>query len=181
MLRNGSINAIVSPSETETGNGSGLPNSSDLPALPDGATITASSPGRITWERIQPVQDWLVVRADEKPETAEVSAPRMARPTGQRDMQGRPIFIVEQNAEERAPLWSGRVLARGPGLTTITRCLDGDRMGFAPKLCTSGQRVFYWGEPPWLQRWNWETTIEGEREMLIREYPCVASVIEEAA
>ena len=154
-----------------------------MPARPEGAEVAVSTLG--PWstgahERVQPVQDWMTVRLDEKPEQAD--APTVLAPVRKLHRGGgqppKPIYLQERAPEETYDMWSGTCLRRGPGLTTITRCLDGDRMGQAPHMVEPGDRFFLSGAPPFVERlYDYRPLWEAGQVVLAREYPCVLARI----
>lgn len=172
LTRDGSICAIVAPEPTDPNRQRGLDaGAAGVPKRPKGG-VPVSRSGHLTAERITPVQDWLMVLPDRREEEVSTSPSRKKAIYGAR---GKVLKMVEDNPEGRYDLWSAAVLARGPGLTTLTRCLDGDRIGRAPHLCEPGDRILYCGEPPWLQPLEELDPISAGAPMLIREHICVVS------
>ena len=88
------------------------------------------------------------------------------------ELQGRALLIPTNESQiQLSERWTGRVEARGPGLLTVVRCLDGDRATIAPKLCEVGDRIMYTTEFPLLSL----PGVNGYA--LVRERPCLAGVL----
>lgn len=148
--------------------------------------------------RLKLVQDWLLIRNDRPqgihnfrmPTPAE-RAGRLLKRVGRTDQamararehvarqlnadphtRGRVLVLPTAGSQvQLAERWTGRVLARGPGLLTVTRCLDGDRMGETEPRCKVGDRVLYTTEFPFLSL----PGVNGHA--LVREVPCLAGVL----
>lgn len=182
LLREGSVNAIIEPEQPSPAEQRGLDSgAAGVPPRPAGAEVPVSRlRGRLTASRLRPVIDWLAISLDARAEVLD-PAPRgrVLAPVKKRyAANGRAVCVVEHEPEERADTWSGSVLARGPGLLTVVRCLDGDRMTVAPRLCEVGDRVLAAWTPPWVQILDpFKPQVHPGDELLIREYPCVCAVL----
>jgi hypothetical protein len=146
-----------------------------LPPRPPGAEHPVSRVGdQLDWRTLHPVQDWLIVRADRKQEEVD-PAYSVSHPTGRKlyGANGKarvvPLKVPGESPEE-SDLWSATVLARGEGLLTITRCLDGDRVGRAPRLAEVGDRILIRAEHPWAAGIDELTPLSMAAELLVREY-----------
>lgn len=183
LIREGSVCSLVEPGRVSPDRQRALDaGAGGVPARPDGSLVPVSRRGAMCWDRLLPVQDWLVVRMDERQEQTDMLVPvkQFHRANG----RSKPVFIHEKEPEEKYDLWSGEVLRRGPGLVTVTRCLDGDRMGEAPRIAEEGGRVLFAATHPHAapiydehmvgSAGAWQ--VQGEhREFLMREYPCVCA------
>lgn len=186
LMRAGSVCAIVAPTNTNEGDQRSLDaGTGGLPARPKGGPPVSRSGGRITATRLTPVGGWIVVRLDER--LAMVATNRgwigldpeklkRKRAAGRLHRANGSVHVVQYEPEEREDCWTGEVVARGEGLLTVVRCLDGDRMTRAPKLCDVGDRVIWSGNPPYVLKLNDLDLIE-EAEWLVQEHPCVMGVV----
>lgn len=87
-------------------------------------------------------------------------------------LAGRVLVLPTQGSQVHlAERWTGTVLARGPGLLGMIRCLDGDRVNRAATRCAVGDRVLYTTEFPLLSL----PGVNGHA--LVREVPCLAGVL----
>lgn len=172
LIRDGSVIATVA--------GAGEDEDSDAELPPPNGPVPVSIRGRYDvpgWaDRLEPVQDWLLVRMDERQSEHVVrSGPRLV------DLSGRPLRIhlgPDRDQERREDTWTVQVLKRGPGLNTITRCLDGDRLGRAPHIVKVGDRAIAKGTAPNAQPIDMDEEWSAPgRVLMLREYPCIRGVI----
>jgi co-chaperonin GroES (HSP10) len=174
LIRDGSVCATVDPIE---------PTDEDLPPAPSRVPVShrGSTEGAAWTDRLRPVQDWLLVRMDDRATELEVrrgGAPLVG-------LDGRPLKLQlgpDRDQQQREDTWTVEVLRRGPGLTTITRCIDGDRLNHAPHLVEVGERALAAGTAPNVQpvAMDEQWSAPG-MTVLMREYPCILGVVERAA
>jgi co-chaperonin GroES (HSP10) len=157
-----------------------------LPPAPGPVPVTHRGPmDDPTWAgRVAPVQDWLLVRMDDKRQEDVVYSDR-ARRVPLYGPDGRPVTIhrgPDRDQQQNEETWTVTVLRRGPGLTTITRCIDGDRLSVAPKIVDVGDRLMVAGTRPHAQPINAESEWYATgATILLREYECIWGVVERAA
>ena len=160
LVRDGSVLAIIDP-----------PNAGQPSAWPEFVDDAEK-----VIPRLQLVQDWLLVHND-RPQSeysaglSEVKRTRFAG-RGAR-INGRRVILTPTSGSQiqGSERWTGTVVRRGPGLLTITRCLDGDRVGTARHLCEEGDRVLYTTAFPLM-------SIPGvDGYALVRERPCLEAVL----
>lgn len=191
IMRAGSVCAVVKPTPTTEGEQRALDaGAGGLPARPKGGPPVSRAGGRITGARLTPTDGWLVVRLDARltmvplrsggwagmsTERIERAVERAKQPK-LKDRNGRSLHLVEREPEEREDSWTGRVVARGDGVLTVVRCLDGDRMTHAPRLCEVGDRILWAGSPPYVLKLNDLDGLE-EAEWLVLEHACVIGVL----
>lgn len=173
LLKDGSVCGIIDTPAVSEGEQRALDaGAAGTPPRPDGGFPVSRLRGDIQWEQITPVQDWLVVKADVAPDRVDSPSRVLTDP------RGKVLHVVETDPQERYELWSGTVLRQGGGLLSMTRCLDGDRVGRVPHICNVGDRVFFAGQPPWTQSIGAEWKgIPAGGAFLMREDPCVMGVI----
>lgn len=183
LLRDGSVCAIVEPWD-DPARGKALDaGAAGVPARPAGSSIPVSRAGKLSPERLRPVQDWMVVRSDLMPETADPAPPpvssEIARPTKLLHFPGKgsngkgkakPVYLKEDEPADVYEMWSGVVLSRGEGLLTITRCLDGDKIGRAPRLVEVGDRCLFAVGRPFCEQIDPIRAFRPGQEFLMREY-----------
>ncbi|MEK9725007.1 MAG: hypothetical protein VW405_16195 [Rhodospirillaceae bacterium] len=191
LMRAGSVCAIVKPDAVTEDEQRALDaGEAELPARPKGGPPVSRAGGRITAKRLLPVGGWIVVKLDQRLTMVPMRTQGGAfagylpinpeklerRPAGKLHRANGAVHLVESEPEEREDSWTGTVLARGEGILTVVRCLDGDRMTRAPKLCEVGDRIVWSGGPPWVLKLNDLDLIE-EAEWLVREDTCVVARI----
>ncbi len=153
LMRDGSLCGIVLDLvSTDPGHQRALDaGAAGLPARPAGSEIPVTACGELTAERIAPFQDWMVLQPDLPATTFSPSGRKVRGPNG------RPILRPEtapMGSPEAEELWGCTILRRGPGLVSITRCLDGDRINAVPeenRIAKVGGRVLVNCEPPYAQ------------------------------
>lgn len=189
LLRDGSLNAIVEAWDDPADPKALDAGAAGLPARPEGSSIPVTRAGRLSPERLRPVQDWMVVRADAKPEMADASplpsppaSDDLARPAKLLHLPGRNgkgqakrvepkrVHLQETEPAETYEMWSGTVLSRGDGLMAVTRCLDGDRVGTAPRLVEVGDRCLFAVARPFCEQIDPIRAFRPGSEFLMREY-----------
>lgn len=190
LVRDGSLCAKILPWEDPIPGKTLDAGGGGVPARPEGSSVPVSRAGRLAPERLQPVQDWMVVRSDAKPETADpgpLPAPQsaeLARPAkflhlpgkgangkgNAKRIEQKRVHLQETEPEETYEMWSGTCLARGDGLMTVTRCLDGDRVGTAPRLAEVGDRFLFAVGRPFCEHIDPIRGFRPGQEMLMREY-----------
>lgn len=152
VIRDGSIIATIDDG----------PPGSVWPAFED-------APERII-PRVRFAQDWVCIRMDRpasrthdlrpvpslavarKLTPSELAAGR-GRDKNGKHQRGTPMAleipeIARKGEAERGDHWTGTVVARGPGLMSVVRCLDGDRVTVADPLCAVGDRIGVTNEFP---------------------------------
>jgi len=189
LLRDGSVCAVIESQPVDPARQRALDaGAAGVPARPEGSSVPVSRAGTLSPERLRPVQDWMVVRADLMPEAADpgpVQAPaEVAQPAKFLHLPGkgkggkakaRPIppkrvLLREREPEEAYEMWSGTILSRGEGLLTVTRCLDGDRVGRAPRLAEVGSRCLFSVARPFCEQIDPIRGFRPGSEFLMREY-----------
>lgn len=176
LIRDGSVCATVGHEPVGEHERRAL-DSGDAGLPPRPGDVPVSRCGPMAWERLEPVQDWLVMRADMRPEVVDAAPRGVLRPARKlHRANGSAKLLLEEKAPvERYDLWSGTVLKRGAGLLTVTRCLDGDRVGRAPWIVKEGDRCLFSGAPPHVQAIRELDPFAPGAEVLMREYPCVVA------
>jgi len=173
LMRDGSICAVIAAREVSSGEQRALDaGAAGLPPRPEGGP-PVSKPGQLSAERLLPVQDWLVLQPDAP--LGETEPARALSVAGKNGRTRKKLILPERTKSaqpETEDLWSAVVLRRGPGLVTITRCLDGDRMGTAPRVCKAGDRVLLSAAPPWAQPIEDFAPLACGAPFLARETPC---------
>lgn len=191
LMRAGSVCSLVVPEPVNEHEQRGLDaGAGGLPARPKGGPPVSRAGGRITAKRLRPVGGWLVVKLDQRMTMVPVRTAsggfgwlplnpeklERKRPSKKLHRVNGSVHLVEHEPEEREDSWTGTVLARGEGQLTVVRCLDGDRMTRAPRLCEVGDRIIWSGGPPWVLKLNDLDLIE-EAEWLVREDVCIVATI----
>lgn len=113
--------------------------------------------------RVRLVQDWCLLAMD-RPQSrrpapviplaiARRMSPAEASLRGRRNGKGTPMALeipetARKGESERGDHWTGTVVARGPGLMSVVRCMDGDRATEAEPLCAVGDRIGVTNEFP---------------------------------
>jgi co-chaperonin GroES (HSP10) len=173
LIRDGSVNALVEadPSDIDE----------ELPPASGPIPVSRCIVGGPGWlDRLQPVQDWMLVRLDNRAETHQVRrlpAIPLVTPSGQQIHLG-----PDRDQMQREDTWTVVVLRRGPGLITTTRCLDGDRVGKAPDLVKAGDRIIACGTAPNVQAIDYAKDWSAPgMVVLMREYPCYCGTVEPGA
>jgi len=142
LIRNGSILAVIRDKEGE-----------DQPRW-----------GDLTPDRVELRQDWILVATD-RPCTRSDGRGRLSFRQA-RTKSGKKVHLLGRDVEaERHDLWTGTVVAMAPpgqGLTHVTRCLDGDRCGEAPRRFAVGERIFFDGR-------LWQTVPGLDFHVIVRE------------
>lgn len=192
LVRDGSLCARILPWEDPIPGKVLDAGAGGLPARPAGSPVPVTRAGRISPERLVPVQDWMVVLSDLAPTMSDPTpqapqpnvSPELAQPAKFLHLPGRgkggkdlakPVAPKRLHLQEAEPaevyeMWSGTCLARGDGLMTVTRCLDGDRVGTAPRLAEVGQRFFFSVGRPFCEEIDPIRGFRPGQEFLMREY-----------
>lgn len=139
--------------------------------------------------RLALAHDWLLVQNDAVQQVHKLAMPGRALTPAERagkrvrvngrapvalhpSLAGRVLVLPTQGSQvEGAERWTGVVRARGPGMVSMTRCLDGDRVGRSTPMCGVGDRVLYTTEFPFM-------SLPGiDHHVLVKERPCLWAVL----
>lgn len=173
LIRDGSVCALVDDWTPPDG------FREKLPPAPGPVPVSHRGPMDVPeWAgRLRPVQDWLLVRMDERATEHEVRRRPGVPLVG---LDGQPLKLQlgpDRDQERREDTWTVEVLRRGPGLNTITRCIDGDRINPMRQFLTrDGARAVAMATSPHAQpigmdeEWSAPGVI-----LLLREGPCIVA------